>query len=63
MQNKVDSAACELVTVPHVSKVMGVSSRAVRRMLQDGELQGVRLGNRWYVSRAYLADKLGLSEV
>ena len=49
-----------LVTVSHVSAVLGVSCRAVRRMLAAGELAGVKLGGRWYVPRGVLAQRLGV---
>ena len=49
----------ELLSANDVALVIGVTPRAVRRMLVDGRLHGYRLGRRWYVPRRWLSDTLG----
>jgi len=44
----------ELLTVEETAEFLRVSDKTVRRMLQDGRLQGVDLGGAWRISREEL---------
>ena len=49
----------ELMTIPEVAQVLGLSRRAVYRLARLGLLPGiVRLGRRVFVRRAYLENWL-----
>lgn len=45
-----------MVSTGELADVLGVGVRTVRRMLADGRLKGVKIGSRWFVSRAYLRE-------
>lgn len=40
------------MTVKQTADAMGCSEQTVRNLIQSGELPGVKLGKRFYVSRA-----------
>jgi len=44
------------VTPPKAARQIGVSPYLVRRLIAEGELPAVRIGSRWLISRAVLAD-------
>jgi excisionase family DNA binding protein len=48
----------ELLTVEDVARILGVSTKTVYRMLDDGELKGIRVGRLWRVSQEDLDDYL-----
>lgn len=47
------------VTVPTVSRVTGLSERAVRNALHRGELKGTLIGNRWVIPSSELSRLVG----
>lgn len=54
----------ECLTVPDVAAVLGVSKSAVYRLLRAGELaelQPIRIGRQWRISRARLDRYLGVA--
>jgi excisionase family DNA binding protein len=44
-----EGAGPELISVHRAAKRLGFSDGTVRRFVLNGDLPGVRLGNRWYV--------------
>lgn len=48
----------DLLQVPDVSHLLGISPRTVYRLAESGELPRVKIGRRWYFPRARLAALL-----
>ena len=46
-----DSTALPYLTVEQLARMLGLSNRGARLVLERGELPGFRLGRRWYVRR------------
>lgn len=51
----------EVLTVDHLSRELGYDHGAIRRMLREGRLPGVKIGKRWYVPRKEFEKLLEVS--
>lgn len=51
-----DLADLKLYTLKEIAPVLGLSYRTLQAMVSDGRLQGVKIGNRWKVSRKALEE-------
>lgn len=49
----------ELLTIAQVAKHLQVSVATVRRLIDAGELRGVRVGRLWRVPKAAVGEYLG----
>lgn len=45
-----------LYTVKEVAEKLGFLEKTIRKMLRDGELQGKKLGRRWFISEKFLKE-------
>ncbi len=52
-------ALADVVGVDEVADALGIHPESVRRLIREGRLNAVKLGNMWLVSRAYLASYAG----
>jgi excisionase family DNA binding protein len=57
-----DTADARPLTVEDIAKLLGRRCGAVRALLARGDIPGVKLAGRWYVSRATF-DKLLAGEL
>lgn len=49
----------DLLTVPDVCDLTGLSAQTVRRCLSRGELPGFKVGRKWFVSKSRLLQMGG----
>ena len=52
-------ALADVVGVDEVADALGIHPESVRRLIREGRLNARKLGNKWLVSRAYLAGYAG----
>ncbi len=50
----------KFMTVTELCEVLDLSRPTVMRHLESGELPGSKIGNRWRISKAVLAERLGV---
>lgn len=51
-----------MMSPKEAASVIGCSTRAVTKWLGEGELPGTKVGRNWYVNRARLYERLGLTD-
>ena len=47
-------------TVNEVARILNVTRQTITKLLEAGDLPGVRVGNRWRIPVQRLADRLGV---
>lgn len=56
----VEEAAAQLISVEDAASVIGLTTRAVAKMCQEGRLRAVKVGRRWRINRAALYRMVGV---
>ena len=50
----------DVLFVPHLSEILGVSKKTVLKILNDGELQSFKAGREFRVAKLYLLEYMGI---
>jgi len=50
----------DVLFVPHLSEILGVSKKTVLKILNDGELQFFKVGREYRVAKLYLFEYMGI---
>lgn len=51
-----------VLTPKEAAQLIGCTSRGVTKWLAAGELEGCKIGSRWFVNKAALYRRLGIEE-
>ena len=49
----------EYITIPQLAKILGISRIAVYKKVKNGQIEAVRMGRAYFISRALVATILG----
>jgi len=51
-----DIGELRLYTVKEVAEKLGFLEKTIRKMLREGELQGKKLGRKWFITEKFLKE-------
>ncbi len=55
---KIGDLTAKLISVSEASRISGLTTGFIRRMLRTGEIDGVKIGRNWLTTREAIQDYL-----